>query len=257
MRVFGPMPEPEAVRVDRRFFVLHAWVPLAVFVLLVLVSMVANGDRWLADRIYAWEGHRWLLRDAFLTDTLAHEAGRDASTLAWLGVLTAWIVASLRERWAHLRRPLAYLCVTTALAACLVAWFKSWSNMDCPWDLVRYGGGRPYVGLFGMRPVGLSRGVCFPAGHASSGYAWLSLYFFLWNVKPRLRWVGLGLALALGLVFGVAQQLRGAHFLSHDVWTAAICWAVAVCMCLTFWHRSGRPVAVPRSPDGMTWMVLR
>ena len=31
-----------------------------------------------------------------------------------------------------------------------------------------------------------------------------------------------------GTGFGVAQQLRGAHFLSHDLWTAAICWFTAV-----------------------------
>ena len=30
--------------------------------------------------------------------------------------------------------------------------------------------------------------------------------------------------LVIGISFGLAQQLRGAHFLSHDVWSAAICW---------------------------------
>jgi membrane-associated PAP2 superfamily phosphatase len=29
-------------------------------------------------------------------------------------------------------------------------------------------------------------------------------------------------------VFGIDQQLRGAHFLSHDLFTAMICWAVAL-----------------------------
>jgi len=29
-------------------------------------------------------------------------------------------------------------------------------------------------------------------------------------------------------VFGVSQQLRGAHFASHDVWTLTICWIVAL-----------------------------
>lgn len=31
----------------------------------------------------------------------------------------------------------------------------------------------------------------------------------------------------LGLTFGITQQLRGAHFLSHDLWSAALCWAIA------------------------------
>jgi membrane-associated PAP2 superfamily phosphatase len=30
--------------------------------------------------------------------------------------------------------------------------------------------------------------------------------------------------LSVGLIFGISQQLRGAHFISHDLWTLAICW---------------------------------
>ena len=36
--------------------------------------------------------------------------------------------------------------------------------------------------------------------------------------------------LAAGAVFGLAQQLRGAHFLSHDIASLAVCWAVACCV---------------------------
>ena len=35
-------------------------------------------------------------------------------------------------------------------------------------------------------------------------------------------------ALVIGLVFGIAQQLRGAHFLSHDLWALMVCWLVAL-----------------------------
>ena len=150
-----------------------------------------------------------------------------APPMAWLVVVAAWLVARPRAGLQHWRGPLAYLAVSTLLATAVVAWIKSWSNMDCPWDLLRYGGERPYVGLLGLRPVGLSRGACFPAGHASAGYAWLSLYFFFRATRPRLRWIGLLAGATAGLVFGASQQLRGAHFLSHDVWTAALCWMVA------------------------------
>ena len=30
-----------------------------------------------------------------------------------------------------------------------------------------------------------------------------------------------------GLVFGLAQQIRGAHYMSHTLWTAWLCWTVA------------------------------
>jgi membrane-associated PAP2 superfamily phosphatase len=71
-------------------------------------------------------------------------------------------------------------------------------------------------------------GRCFPSGHASSGYALVATYFFCRCMAPRLRRYAFGTAMALGLAFGIAQQLRGAHYLSHDVWALAICWFVAV-----------------------------
>lgn len=232
---------------DTRFFVTHAWIPLCVFALATLLSMGLGGDLWLADRLYAWQGHGWQLRNDFVAEHLIHRLGRELSTMAWLSVLAAWIVARTRAGWAPLRRPLAYLLVSVAVSTALVAWVKSFSNMDCPWDLLRYGGDRPYVGLLSMRPLGLSRGACFPAGHASGGYAWLSLYFFAWTVRPRLRWLGLAIGVGAGLLFGLAQQLRGAHFVSHDLWTLAICWATALGLHLLFWRRGA---GTRRSPAG-------
>lgn len=209
---------------SERFLLAHFWLPLAAFACLSTLLMIGRVDLWVADLLYAWQGERWALKSAFVTQDLIHLAGRDLSAMAWLGVLAAWVVARGRPALAHWRRPLAYLLLATLLSTLLVAWIKSWSNMDCPWDLARYGGDRPYIGLLGLRPVGLSRGACFPAGHASAGYAWLALYFFFLSARPKLRWLGLGIGAAAGLTFGLGQQLRGAHFLSHDVWTAMICW---------------------------------
>jgi membrane-associated PAP2 superfamily phosphatase len=45
------------------------------------------------------------------------------------------------------------------------------------------------------------------------------------------RHAALGFAVALEMLFGFShQQLRGAHFMSHDVWTAAICWFTALAL---------------------------
>ncbi len=232
-----------------RFLLWHAWLPLAAFGVLVTATMGLHGDQWLADRIYDWGGQRWALRNAVLTQDLIHLVGRDASVMAWLAVLAAWSVARCRESLRPLRRPLAYLLIAVALSTGLVAWVKSWSNMDCPWDLLRYGGERPYIGLMQLRPIGIGRGVCFPAGHASGGYAWLSLYFFLCMVRPRWRYWGLAAGAVLGLVFGISQQLRGAHFVSHDVWTAGICWATALALYLPL--RTPTPAVTPSATQAL------
>jgi len=50
--------------------------------------------------------------------------------------------------------------------------------------------------------------------------------------------LALPFGLLAGTVFGLAQQLRGAHFISHDVASLAVCWGVA-CAVEACFGRSG------------------
>lgn len=211
-----------------RFNRQHLWLPLAAFTVASFVLMILHGDQWLADRIYALQGHVWALRWAHVTEDLVHEMGRRLSRDAWIAMALLTLGSLFVPRMRQWRRPLLYLLLATLLSAGLVSLLKRYSNVDCPWDLLRYGGDKAYYGLFVHRPAILGHAACFPAGHASAGYGWIALYFFLLATRPGLRWWGLGFALGLGLVFGIAQQLRGAHFLSHDVWTLTICWLAAL-----------------------------
>jgi len=125
------------------------------------------------------------------------------------------------------------LLASVLLSLAGVAALKQLLPIDCPWDLLSYGGSQQFVGLFSPWPANRAPNACFPAGHASVGYAWLGLYFYCRQLLPRLALPALMLSSVLGLVLGINQQLRGAHFISHDIATAAWCWSMA---CLTaYW----------------------
>jgi membrane-associated PAP2 superfamily phosphatase len=203
-------------------------LPLLAFVAANFVLLGLDGDRRIADWIFALEGHRWALQDIVFTTEIIHVGGKRLSALAWLVVVAFAIAAWRRDDWAHLRRPLVCLALSVAVSTLLVSYLKHATHMDCPWDLSAYGGSRPYFGLFDARPASLHSSGCFPAGHASAGYAWAALYFFFLSTRREWRWFGLGVGLAAGLVFGISQQLRGAHFLSHDVWSLMLCWLTAL-----------------------------
>lgn len=202
----------------------HLYLPLALLLIVNAWLVGGGGDFWFADLLYRLEGDHWALQHAWSTNQLIHGVGKWLSQLGVLGVLVAtvwsWRAPAHPHRWAWLA-----LLSSVAVSTGLVSLFKHVTRMDCPWDLARYGGSRPFYGLLESRH-GLPASGCFPAGHASAGYAWLALYFFALVVAPRWRWPAFALGLGAGLVFGVSQQLRGAHFLSHDLWTLVICWCV-------------------------------
>jgi membrane-associated PAP2 superfamily phosphatase len=74
----------------------------------------------------------------------------------------------------------------------------------------------------------MSAGHCFPAAHASSGYALIAFYFVFRERSRLLARAGVVATVLAGLVFGLAQQSRGAHFVSHDLWSAFLVWWISL-----------------------------
>ena len=64
---------------------------------------------------------------------------------------------------------------------------------------------------------------CFPAAHASVGFTLISIYFYCRFHCPKYKYPAFILALTIGFIFGFAQQVRGAHFISHTLWSLIIC----------------------------------
>lgn len=236
------LPRASAPAIDQRlpgvyrprFLARHLWFPLFAAAVAGSLLMQGGGDAWLADRLLQLEGGRWALRDAWATSVLIHKGGKWLSTAGAFAALALCLLPVWRRGDQRLRWALLYLGLAVGLGTGVVSLLKGATNMDCPWDLLRYGGDRPFIGLLQHRPATLPPGACFPAGHASAGYAWTSLYFFALLWRPAWRHVGLAVGLAAGLVFGIAQQLRGAHFLSHDVFSLLTCWLVAFGLFILF-----------------------
>lgn len=212
----------------------HLLVPLAAFAIAWTLLVTFRGDQWFAGLLFAREGGRWSLGGHVVTETLVHRGGRLVGAAAWLAVVAMFAVACMQSRWRERRGPLLALLLSVLGSCLLVALLKRTTGMDCPWDLAGYGGSRPFIPLFAPRPDGLPASGCFPSGHAGAGYAWVALYFFFMRVRPRLRWRGLAVGLGAGLLFGISQQLRGAHFMSHDIAALALCWVVSLSIHRTF-----------------------
>lgn len=159
---------------------------------------------------------------------LTHVLHTGAKYAAWLFILllcigVAWPVGPLRRLPAARRVQLA---ASALLATAVISLLKAGSHTSCPWDLHEFGGVARHVSHWaGWLDSDGGAGRCFPAGHASTGFAFAGGYFALREELPGLALAWLALAMLAGLALGVAQQLRGAHFMSHTLWTGWLCWA--------------------------------
>lgn len=143
--------------------------------------------------------------------------------LATAGFMLSFIVPPLKPQ----RRLLLFLVLSLTLAPTAVSGLKLISNKHCPWDLEEFGGFLPYTRLLEPTPPGLKPGNCFPAGHASTGFV-LMAFYFAGRARRRavLARAGLVTGLAAGTALGVGRMLQGAHFLTHTLWSAVVCWTV-------------------------------
>lgn len=216
-------PLPPAWKPDRRFWMNHGLLPLAA-ALVVLTLLEQTGiDLWLADRWFALEGGQWSWRNHWITYDLIHHHGKQLIIGIAISAIALLLLGLRFEALAHWRRPLAYLLVCMLLLPALIAFGKRFSTVLCPWDLARYGGSLLYQHNLEYAPAYRQVGHCFPSGHASGGFALLALYFAGIGRVRRPAWLLLP-GLVIGGIFALGQQARGAHFLSHDLWTLSICW---------------------------------
>lgn len=134
---------------------------------------------------------------------------------------------------ADARADLWVLLLTLASAPALVGLGKAATNVFCPSEVKRYGGEVAYVKVMECYPEGqrpLQRGHCFPAGHASGGFALFALAGLARTRRGQLA--GIAIALAVGGAMGAYQMAKGAHYLSHTVVTALLAWVM-----FTGWRR--------------------
>lgn len=186
------------------------------------------------------------LRDNFWMKTVLHTGARRLATVIFLGLLAMiwWPFGPFRS----LNRLQRIEIVTgIVLGLMTISGLKSISLTSCPWDLQGFGGVARYVSHWQWGITDGGGGRCFPGGHASSAMAFLGLSLpWLTSGLPTQQKTGrrlLAAVLLLGLLLGLTQTLRGAHYPSHTLWTGFICWAVALANHMAFgWlaHRRQR-----------------
>jgi len=199
--------------------------------LALLLAWDATGLDLAAARLFGnAQGFAWA--DHFVTSRLLHDGGRWAAMALLAGMLLrasrpfkprqpgAAPEPSRRTRWAWIG--------VTLLGTLLVPAIKRISSTSCPWSLAEFGGTARYVSHWQWGVPDGASGHCFPSGHAVAAFAFFSLYFMWRGHRPARARAWLLGVMAVGTLFGTAQLARGAHYPSHTMWSAWLCWTLCV-----------------------------
>ena len=221
-------------------FYLGFGLPAAVMLLLLLMDPTSIDfaiAHWAYDPQSGFIGRH----SRFLEDILHDRAKQAVITIGVLAIV-GFVLSLLVKPWRQWRRPLGYLVLAMGISSSFVTPLKALTGVHCPWSLSEFGGQETYTPLLSPRAPTANPGRCWPGGHATAGFSFFALFFVLRDRRPRWAKAALGLALSLGLLFSVGRMLQGAHFLSHNLWTALFDWMISLgCYRLLLY----RPATVP------------
>ena len=212
------------------FFRTHLLVIPGALALAALLAHYSGIDRALTAAFYDAASARFPAHTSRLLELFGHRLAKDLVTVVWLGLLATVLSTHLwprwRPTWTAKRSILWATVIGMALGPLLVVGLKGMNSYHCPWDLAEFGGAAAFSSDWFVAASEV--GHCFPGGHAASGFCLVALYFMAHAMeKPRLARALLWLTVLAGVAFSAIRLAQGAHFLSHNLWAAAICWFVA------------------------------
>ena len=183
-------------------------------------------DLWVQHYFYNPETGLWMIpkSDRFYEHVL-HRGMKKAIVYFDIAFALLTIASFFKTRFAPHRYRMLALLLSLILVPSLIGTLKHYTNTYCPNQVALYGGAMPYTKLTQPYPANFTpekKGKCYPAGHATSGFGFMALFFFF--IARRNRWLGLGFGLSLGWFMGVFQMMRGEHYLSHTVATMLLGW---------------------------------
>jgi membrane-associated PAP2 superfamily phosphatase len=212
------------------FWLLHAVLPAALIYLLYLWSEHSGFDLSITQWIMRLNGSHFI--DNWFLNDVMHEGVRKLGHVMAYALLASLLASFLVPRLFHLRVTLAFMVLSIAFSSITVVELKHLTNVYCPSSLTLFGGVRPLHSPFDVMTWAdhPERGKCWPGGHSSYGFSLWAFYFVAREWKRRLSTWIFAAIFTYGNVLGCVRVVQGAHFLSHQWWTALISWFITLAL---------------------------
>jgi len=200
----------------------------AVLVFAVLLFDYSSIDLWVQRSLYNVETRQWFWdRNETVSRLIFYDGAKTAFIVFTALLPLALVVFRKSQIIREYKRGIVIVFLSSLFVPSVVGTLKAVTNVPCPKNISLFGGTYPYVTVLKSYPNNfhpIKKIRCYPAGHASAGFALLSLYFLF--KSRRNKRIALGFALTAGWSMGTYKMLIGDHFLSHTVVTMIVAWLI-------------------------------
>lgn len=215
---------------------------LLTLALILGIFEAIPADLWLQNHLYDATAtdlpalKRWVIykHDATL-EFWFHTAAKAFTIVIGACAFILYFASFASKHLTTHRHHYLFLATSLGLVAFIVGGAKHITNVYCPNQLTIYGGDKPYVKVLQPYPADFQtakKGRCYPAGHATTGFGFMALYFIFRRRAARVA--GLAFGILFGWTLGIFQMLRGEHFLSHTLFSMVASWAVILFIVAAF-----------------------
>lgn len=203
-------------------------ITLFLLIFSIIFFGITNIDIIVQDYFFDSSSHTWILdRNLQPYKFIFYDGIKKILILFAVSFLAALIFFKNHNLIKEYKKGILVVIFSAILVPLIVGGLKKSTNMPCPKNEIHYGGkliktavwedyNEPYKSMHHIR--------CWPAGHASGGFALLSLFFLFKTKKNKI--ISLIAALTIGWTMGLYKMFIGDHFLSHTIITMLIAWLI-------------------------------
>lgn len=203
-------------------------ISIVLLVATIIVFEFTNLDRAVQDLFFDLSTHQWIVdRNDRMLNLIFYSGIKKVLILFAVSILIALVFFSKKTIVQHYKKGLLIVLLSAIFVPSVVGGLKALTNTPCPKNIKHYGGNYPDVTVFDTYPKAFkqkSKIRCWPAGHASGGFALLSLFFLFKRDSNRKK--AIIFALVIGWSMGMYKMLIGDHFLSHTLITMILAWII-------------------------------
>lgn len=204
-----------------------------IFTFFLLISSIlffgmTDIDILLQDNFFDYSTHTWILdRDLEPYKFIFYDGIKKVLIFIAFSFIIILIFFRKNKIIKEYKKGIVIVVLSAIFVPISTGIIKKNTNMPCPKNELHYGGKMMKTSVWQRykEPYkSMDRIACYPAGHASGGFALLSL-FFLFKTKQN-KILALVFPLIIGWSMGIYKMIIGDHFLSHTIITMVIAWLI-------------------------------